>query len=301
MTSFKERLRFIFLKVIHYDYWNIGLIDGKVNQLISDDVHTINWYRHQTKDSYLADPFILSRDGKEYVFVEEYDYPTQKGHISVVYDWNKPPRKIIDEPWHLSYPFLIEENGMLYMIPEASAGAKVNYYVCRSFPFEWEKAGTLLNEKVFDPTIFKWNEKFWLFYTKLEESSGELHIRYSDSIWGGWKEHPRNPVKVAPNVCRPAGPVFSVNNVLYRPSQDSAKNYGDNVLINEIIELTTETYKEELRKVISPKDHFPYTGMHHISYTDNKMVIDGRKTLMKWKGFRELIKTFWSGLVGRKY
>jgi hypothetical protein len=87
---------------------------------------------------------------------------------------------------------------------------------------------------------------------------------------------------------------------LYRPSQDSGKNYGDNILINEIVELTTETYKEELRKTISPKGEFPYTGMHHVSYTNSKMVVDGRKALMELKGFRELMRTFWFRIAAPK-
>jgi len=289
--DFKEKLNNIFYKVKHYDYWNIGLINGNATQLISNDDYKIKWYRHLTKNSFLADPFILSRDGREYIFAEEYDYTTRKGHISVVYDWNKPATKIIDEPYHLSYPFIIEENGQLYIIPEGSEGRKAHYYICRQFPFVWEKAGTLLDEEVLDSTIFQWNDKYWLFYAKPEQSKSQLYIRYSDSILGNWIEHASNPIKSDRNCSRPAGPVFSVNNVLYRPSQDSSKSYGDNIIINEITELTTETFKEERRKIISPKNHFPYTGMHHISFAANKIVIDGRKTLKELKSLREIVKT----------
>jgi hypothetical protein len=284
------KLTSLLFRDIHYDFWNVGLIKGGVNQLLSGSQYNIRWYKHRTSASYIADPFIIRRENNDFVFVEEFDYATNKGHISVIYDWNKPPVKIIDEPYHLSYPFLIEEDGTLYMIPEASAGGKIYYYTCQKFPFEWRKEGVLIDEAILDPTIFKSNGKYWMFYTKPAQSCSELHLRYSDTLLGVWMEHSGNPVKVVPKICRPAGPIFEVNNALYRPSQDSTGNYGDNIIINRITELSTSTYREEQVNVITPMNEHPYTGMHHIAHTPGMLVIDGRKNLKEFKGIGSIVK-----------
>jgi len=295
-NSLAGKLTHLLFRDVHYDFWNVGLITGDADQLIAGSRYNIRWYKHRSSASYLADPFIIRRENKEFVFVEEYDYATKKGHLSVIYDWNKPPVKIIDEPYHLSYPFLIEEDGTLYMIPEASAGGKTYYYTCQKFPFEWRKEGVLIDEAILDPTIFKRNGKFWMFYTKPAQSCSELYLRYSDTLLGEWKEHSENPVKVASKTCRPAGPVFEVNDALYRPSQDSTGNYGDNIIINRITELSTSTYREEQVNVITPKNNYPYMGMHHIAHTPGMLVIDGRKTLREFKGlgalFQAVIRKF---------
>jgi hypothetical protein len=298
MTSkHRERLENIFYKAKYYGNWNIGLITGEVSRLIAKEDLIIKWYGHQTKDTFLADPFIVSNDGKDYIFVEEYDHAVRKGHISVIYDWNRSPRKIIDEPYHLSYPFLIRENGQLYMIPEGSESGRLDYYVCRNFPFEWEKAGTLINEEIVDPTILEWNDKYWLFYTMPGQSRSHLYIRYADSLWGDWVEHKGNPVKIDPTNCRPAGPFFSVNGVLYRPAQDSSTNYGSRIVINEVTELTTDSFREEPRRVISPENYYPYIGMHHVSFAGMKIAIDGRRTIKELKSFRDIKATLVSGFM----
>ena len=290
-NSLTRKLTSILFRDKHYDFWNVGLIKGGVKQLVSEKNYKILWYNHRSTNSYLADPFIIFRDNKDFVFVEEYDYATKKGYISVIHDWNKPTTKIIDEPYHLSYPFLIEDGGTLYMIPESSAGGKIHCYSCQKFPFEWRKEQIIIDEAILDPTIFKSNGKFWMFYTKPSQSCSELHLRYSDKLLGEWKEHPSNPIKVAAKICRPAGPVFEVNNVLYRPSQDSTGGYGDNIIINKITELSTSVFREEPVNVISPANQYPYTGMHHVSHTTNMLVIDGRKTLREFKGLIPIMKS----------
>ena len=130
-----------------------------------------------------------------------------------------------------------------------------------------------------------------MFYAKPQQSSSELYLKYSDSLLGEWKDHPSNPVKVASKICRPAGPVFSVGDSLFRPSQDSTTNYGDNIILNKITALSTSDYREEQVHVISPFHHKPYTGMHHVAHTSHSIVIDGRKTLREFKGVMSILRS----------
>ena len=60
---------------------------------------------------YLADPFVMRVEGKNYCLAEEYSYDTSKGSI-VAYELkgNKSSRigRVIEESFHMSFPYLFE-------------------------------------------------------------------------------------------------------------------------------------------------------------------------------------------------
>src|SRR5690606_30656375 len=92
-------------------------------------------------DHFYADPFPLFRDGRDYIFLEDLDHRTDKGIISVVeFDGNGKPgpaKPVLEEDCHLSYPFLIERDGEVFMIPETSARREIAIYRASEFPFRW--------------------------------------------------------------------------------------------------------------------------------------------------------------------
>ena len=68
-----------------------------------------------------ADPFLLRRNQRTWILFEELAFATNRGHISAIEIdvAGRPvaaPRVVLREPWHLSYPFLWQEGGRLYMI-----------------------------------------------------------------------------------------------------------------------------------------------------------------------------------------
>ena len=89
---------------------------------------------------FLADPFIWHRDGSHYCFVEDYNYKTDFGCISV-YEITKDGHKelgvALKESFHLSYPFLLESNGELYMCPETSQSNSIRLYKCINSQLEF--------------------------------------------------------------------------------------------------------------------------------------------------------------------
>ena len=87
---------------------------------------------------YYADPFVIFRDGMHHVFVEELPYATQKGiisHLSIDAD-GKASRvaPVLERAPHLSYPQIIEHEGEVYMLPEASASGALDLYKAERFP-----------------------------------------------------------------------------------------------------------------------------------------------------------------------
>lgn len=74
----------------------------------------------------VADPFLLQRDGKLFMFYETKSAEQQKGQIGVAAseDGGRSFRHlavVLDLPWHLSYPFVFEHEGQVGRAAAAAA------------------------------------------------------------------------------------------------------------------------------------------------------------------------------------
>ena len=194
------------------------------------------------KDRFFADPFIIEKNQKHYIFFEELVYSKGNAHISVAEldDGSlKNIKPIIQEDFHLSYPFIFEDNDEWYLIPESRENKDVRLYKCSKFPFEWEFQQILIpNVELLDATIYKQDETYFLFANQYEpnrDTSNEcLVVYYSESLFGPWTAHPLNPLTT--NICnsRPAGNLFHHQNKLILPTQNCAVRYGHGINFNEI-------------------------------------------------------------------
>ena len=116
-----------------------------------------------------ADPFCWSIDGRFFVFFEEFPFAKRRGHISAMaLDADGSPAgepvRVLEEPYHLSYPFLFEYGGELYMIPEKARTRRVDLYRCVRLPDRWQFVKTLIDGVVLsDPTLFEHEGRWWLF------------------------------------------------------------------------------------------------------------------------------------------
>ena len=54
---------------------------------------------------------------------------------------------VLEEPWHLSYPFLIEWGGDIWMIPESSTNRDIAIYRAVDFPLKWERHAVLVERR----------------------------------------------------------------------------------------------------------------------------------------------------------
>ena len=236
------------------------------------------------RDRFWADPFILKREDKYYIFFEELIYRDNKGYICFIeMDQNgnyTEPVKILERNYHLSYPFLIEEHNELFMIPESKQNNTIELYKCKEFPFKWELEKVLMkNIKAVDTTILFQNNKYWLFCnitnSDIPLAQDELHLFYSDKLNSdNWIRHPKNPIVSDFKRSRPAGKIFKYKNKLYRPAQNGLKHYGYGIAINEIVELTENSYKEELIESILPDWEKDILGTHTINSLSHLTVVD---------------------------
>jgi hypothetical protein len=238
------------------------------------------------KDRFWADPHVIVRDDKYFIFIEEYIYKKRKGHIALI-EMDKQGNyqykgKILEKSYHLSYPFVFEFNKNFYMIPESSSHKKIEIFKCIEFPNKWEFHGNLMSDiDAVDSTILFHNDKWWLF-TGIKENDGasnsdELFLFYSqDPTSDQWIPHPQNPVISDVRRARPAGKIFSYQNKLYRPSQNSSYHYGYGININQIKKITEFEYEEEVENEILPKWDDQITRIHTFTYIDGLSVMDGK-------------------------
>jgi len=235
-------------------------------------------------DRFWADPFIYIKDNKYYLFIEELVYKENKGKISVIEIDEKgkytEPKTVLEKEYHLSYPFLIEDNAELYLIPETSQNRKIEMYKCTDFPMKWELDTVLMDDvNAVDTTIIKHDGLYWMF-TNITENEGassldELFLFYSKDLYSNsWTPHPKNPIVSDVRRARPAGKIFKQDNKLYRPSQNSSKDYGYGMKINEILTLTEQDYAERTVQDINPNWSKDLRCTHSLNKEGNLTVID---------------------------
>jgi hypothetical protein len=234
---------------------------------------------------FYADPFLLKRNSKTYLFFEDFEFQRNRAAISYFEIDNQgrlsAPQRVLDNGYHMSYPFLFESQGTVYMIPETRARKTIELFRTTEFPRNWELVKTIAKDVLaVDSTVFEHLGKFWLF-TNIAVPGGstfdELHLFYSDSLEGDWTPHPKNPIVSDVRRARPAGALFFEGGKLLRPGQDCSLRYGYALTFNEIEVLSESDYKEKPYNRIEP-DWCPGSiCTHTYNRTEEFEVLDGMK------------------------
>jgi hypothetical protein len=240
------------------------------------------------RDRFWADPFAIEHEGRHFIFFEELHYRTRKGRIAAVevFEDAAPgePQVVLERPYHLSYPFLFAWEGSLYMLPETAENGTVELYRCEAFPSCWRRHRVLLEGiRAYDATLWRGHDRWWMFASVAEpgaDSSDELHLYWGATPLGPWTAHRGNPVLSDARCARPAGPLFSRDGKLYRPSQDCSPAYGHAVSINRVDALRDDEYRETAVHRITPGWRKDVLRVHTYGGNGRLRVIDcliGRK------------------------
>lgn len=237
------------------------------------------------KDRFWADPFVISTNSKFYIFIEELIYKTNKGHITVL-ELDKAgnfmcSERIIERPYHMSYPFVFLIDDTYYMIPETAHNKTIELYKCKTFPYKWEFTKNIMeNLSAVDTTLFFHKNKWWLF-TSIDETnnisggSTELFLFFSDDLFSDvWESHPCNPIISDVRTARPAGRIFKQNNKIFRPSQDCSIRYGKGFNLNQITILSETEYEEKLVLKVDAEWDKDLKGTHTFNFDEDITIID---------------------------
>ena len=184
----------------------------------------------------IADPFLFKHNDTIYLFYELIVNTSPNAKLAV--STYSPEKQgwdfhsvILDEPFHLSYPYVFKNGSDVYMIPETKKAGAVRLYRAVDFPSKWQFERNLLDDKKFvDSTIFFKDGCFFLFTSRKRK----LYLYSSASLEGDWTLHPKSPIKRW-NYARCAGRIFEHDGKLYRFAQEQAKGYGIGLLRFEIL------------------------------------------------------------------
>jgi hypothetical protein len=269
---------------VRQDDWSIGLLDRSIESVLDWAVPMRpRWLPHRP-GTYTADPFGLARGSELHVLFEEFDLRRQRGRIArliVAPDGSvSDTEPVLDPGCHVSYPFLLEDSGAIWMIPETADLGEVRLYRALDFPDRWQLETTLLSGvPVSDPTITERDGRWWLFGTSRGRGVNEaLRLWHAPALTGPWALHRVDPVKVDRGSARPAGTPFVIDGALYRPSQDCSRRYGGQVVINRVEVLEPDAYRERVVAAVAPfaEAGLP-DGVHTINPAGRRTLVDGNR------------------------
>jgi hypothetical protein len=232
---------------------------------------------------YLADPFVFRHGDSDVCFVEDYDFRTNRGKISVFKisdDKYEELGSALDEPFHLSYPFIFTVDDELYMCPETGEIREIRLYKCTGFPLRWSYHKTLIKDvSAVDTNIFFSKDRWWLLTnidsSELGECCSELHVFYSDAFDSDtWTPHAKNPVIFDSERARNGGFFRDGEKLLRVFQRQGFDQYGESMGIAQINDLGTETYREETVSTIEPHFAPKIIGTHSFSYYNGLLAID---------------------------
>lgn len=281
-----NKILFHFRELFLAEKWQTGLIKARPAEIEAGigyiiDSEGVSWLSAPGPDRYFADGFVTREDGRLLLFFESYDYSRHKAVIASSWFNEReasftPPLTILEETWHLSYPFTFRSDGTLYCIPESLGHGSIELY---RFDFT---SHTLVHERTLvegiaaaDPTLVFHQNHWYLFFSSARATNVELHIWHADTLEGPFSPHELNPVKADISNARPAGSFFTLDGNLYRPAQDCSLTYGGRIVINEVKILSEDAYLEMPVSVLEPPEG--YTGLHNLSFAGDFMYFDCKK------------------------
>ncbi|MBK7965875.1 MAG: hypothetical protein IPK10_11710 [Bacteroidetes bacterium] len=289
-NKFKHRIRQLF----YFDKWNIGIIDAPIEEvaLQTGKIWEVKWKKELEKDDFIADPFGLDHKENNSIYVEQ--YINKKGNISTIQNSNTLETKL-ESNVHLSYPYTFSHEGKWYCLPEQSAANKIELFQINPISFILESPKEIIsNFQAVDSSILFKDEQWFLFCTDASDKGADirLHIFIADTLEGPYRPHQKNPVKSDIQSSRCAGKIFSKNGIFYRPSQNSSKTYGGEIIIQRIEILTESDYLEIEINRISPshlKGNYDQ-GCHTLSSLGNRTLIDGKRNVFSLRNFFQKLR-----------
>ena len=261
---------------MNHDCWNIAIRKGEYGGILSDLTAPFTVLPNGAT-YWLADPMIFEHEGVCFIFAELYSYFDLKGRIAVaqlrdngtVSRW----KTVISEPFHMSYPFVFEASGKIYMIPETNEDNSLRLYEAVSFPHRWKLVKKIIDGvKWVDTTIFKTTAGFSGFTRAHEDNDIDYAIELDAdlNLISAQALHHEDDDKSY----RCGGRCISIDGKTIRVCQDERNGYGAGLFFrmanNQGGEAVREIHSADLKTDI----HANWVGLHTYTSAGGWEVID---------------------------
>lgn len=191
-----NKINRIIKKLFYHESWDIMVIKSKDEHTFPENtLEILNNAKAQQlykKYTFQADPFIIEKDDKLYVFYEAFSFLNSIGILRCrilnndMHEIDDVKLEGFDDlQCHLSFPFLFHLDGKLFMIPESSERKEIILFQSVDFPARWEKVKVLVSDlAVTDNVIFELNGSYYLVSTTMDY---KMTIHTAEGILGEWK------------------------------------------------------------------------------------------------------------------
>ena len=274
----QAKMKRIINMLFYHESWDIMIIKDHGTHLFPDNTLEIlnKSAAQQLKKKYTfqADPFLIEKDDKLYVFYEALSFRNSKGTLRCrVLDRELVELEDIrlegfdDLQCHLSFPYLIHINDQLFMIPESSERKEVILFQSTEFPARWKQVKVLISDTQLTDNVFI---SINLLSTTMDN---EIIIHSAVHIYGQWQRITPS-LKVSNPHHRGAGASYQVENKMYFLTQEcTPETYGKSIYIKELVTLNdtnfAETLIEQINSSINHSD-----GVHTLNFSNNYIVYD---------------------------
>lgn len=274
-------------------HWNLGVLASPIAEVAGLEgrrlqeaaLNRLVWM-HEDRGAFAADPFVVPVEGhpeRFRILFEAFPWKEGRGRLAWVEfgpeGFGNRTSRLLECPYHLSYPFVLRDRGQTVLIPEQAEGDGLLPYDLDGSLALTQRDPLKLNGRLVDSTIFFFEGRYWLFATLYgDRVNTDLHLFHSEALDGHWAAHPQNPVKQDRRGARPGGAIFAYKGSHFRPAQDCSTHYGAGVIVQELVALTTDRFEEREVSTLRPPSSSPYTyGLHTISAAGDATVIDGAR------------------------
>lgn len=298
----RKVIRMSFKDKFKLGVYNVGIIRKDVNNLLNGEAYEIVWLKHNYKDRFFADPFLLGEDEQcYYILVEEFCFYENIGKISLLHvDKEKfslcKKEILIQEEYHMSFPYCDGE----WIYPEAYRSGAYYKYEVKNIANKRK----VCEEGLIDPIPIKGDNQEWLLTMKSKNPLKDLYL-YRKNKNETYELVSCKPIKEDINYARPAGQPFVRDRILYRPVQDSEEIYGRKTHLMQVQNIY-ETSIEEKKVLSIDSDSFPpyNRGLHTFNVYDGFIIVDGYCEKYSYIGksmyvkFPRLVKK-WKTVIGK--
>ncbi|MGB3870095.1 MAG: hypothetical protein WA937_11620 [Flavobacteriales bacterium] len=263
------------------DEWNIGVLPHPVQDLLDESPNlNVRWLPPPAPGQSRSTPFGWMKEENLNVLYEKYQPDTGEGVIARLRpkkDNNlKRSRTVLEASGHLTYPFILEHDGQIYVIPEQTHTGKVDLFLLDDEGTTLTFVRTLLEQPLCSPTLFQHEERWWLFGTDTRMPDTLLLAFHSKRFDGPYAPHQLNPIKTDIRSARPGGTPFHHAGALWRPAQDGSVS-GGQIIFNRIVSLTPTQFHEQAAKRMEPVPGPWSHGLHTVSAMGDVTLVDGMR------------------------
>lgn len=253
---------------------------------------------------YQADSFLFVKDNELFLFYElqHWDDP---GCIAMIKTkdlktWTDPII-VLKEVFHLSFPYVFEDSGKIYMVPESQESDSIRLYRANDNLTRFEFVRTLLHQERKDGIHYNFNDShiykregiYYLFTSYQKDWMYYQELFISNNLTEGeFSKHPMSPICTSNEYGRNGGSLIQYGDKLLRVTQDCHKDYGDNISLMEVTSINKDEYHEKLfMQNVLPHNNIFIDGGHQLNIVqfNGKYIYATDYKINKWAWYKPYI------------